>query len=288
MVTGLEILAAVETCANITVTIWHVIKDMKDMKADQLELNYKLADDSLFLKNLSTYVKGHSDRFSHDLRDQMTTWTIILNDVLSKLEREIDKRANTTTLDHVKWPLIKPGIEAAESYLDHWIKRVNQNISNLPPEVRRPFLETFASADYKQKSNPFSPLVAAENMRTRLGTPASDSEYQNDVSRFRDDSLNNPDQTHYFEPDLIPVPPYFPHDRKTVDDFERRVVELVAVLSHADTNRMHILKACKYTRFFAGEIKAVFQYGIIYEKPGHVTEAFTLKELIEPSRKFVC
>src|SRR5436305_13267474 len=288
MADPLAILGAVETCFNITTAIWNLIKDMKDMKSDHTELTHRFADDCIFLKNLFNYLKPYSDRLSDELRDQMASMTNILNDALSKLKRNIDKHANATILDHFKWPLIKSDMVQAEEYLAHWVRRVNMNLSNLPLEVRQPFLEAFANADYKGKSNPSSPLVAAEEMRKRLDNPPSDSEYNNEVLRFRDDSLNNPDQKDYFEPDLVPVPAYLAHDTKAVADIERRVVELVAVLSHADTNRMHILKACKYTRYTGGERKAVFQYGIIYEKPDHVTEALKLKALVQRSKSFVC
>jgi hypothetical protein len=133
-----------------------------------------------------------------------------------------------------------------EKDLAKWIGKVNQILSNLPASIRQPLLDSFASADYRGKDNPLSPLVVVDAMRKILERSITDDQAAVRIAILQDDSLADADPDDYFEPDIAKIPDNLASKKAYSDQIHRQVAKLVSVLSHAETDKMHILKAYKF------------------------------------------
>lgn len=124
-----------------------------------------------------------------------------------------------------------------------------------------------------------SPLVAADAMRKILGSSITDEQAAARIATLQDDSLADADHD-YFEPDIAKIPDNLASNKAYSNQIHRQVAKFVAVLSHAETDKMHVLKAYKLlARDKAGDEKVVLEYGIMYQRLTEIRHKSNLKNL---------
>jgi hypothetical protein len=288
MADPLSILGAVETCFSLAKEIWEFAEDVKNQQSDHAELDLNYEYDTIFLQKFIEYFKAYQNNIADHIRRYMVRLTAALNVKLAELKSKLVKRAEGNLMDRALWHFVKSGMIATEADLAKWLSKFNMVLSNLPEQLRQPLLESFTSADYGTRINPLSPLVAAEEMRKILKTLSTDDQMRLWLENLRDDKLAVGGKG-YFEPDIAVVPKYFWHDEEYSKQIHEQVAKLVAMLSHAETDKMHILKAYKYfAKKTTVEGKEVtLRYGIVYQKPKEINAVITLKQLIKEPTQFV-
>ena len=282
MADPLSILGAVAASLDLAKLIWEIAVDIQNQQADQEKLGLDYVYTSVVLKKFLDFFQKYQDQIEEETRRMLVTVTGILNDKLAEFKSALIKRKEGTIWNRGSWHFVKAKVFEIEISLATWIGKVNQILLWLPDDLREPLKLSFASGDYKGKSNPLSPIVAADNMRKLLKTSSKDNDMVLKLSDLQDDSLANAGTEDYFDADIASVPGYLQRDKDYSSQIHAEVAKLVVVLSHAETDKMHILKAYKYFAEYRGEgdRRVTFQYGIMYQKPRSIVSVVQLKSLL--------